>query len=79
MQLHESSHPDETVAWFSKSRMGDGNHVIHAAYLTIKPGMAEVPVRDMIVLSCLLAEHKLRILDVISVAQSKVAMYMILF
>lgn len=77
VQLHESSHPDEIVAWFSKSCMGHGNHVLHAAHLAIKPEMVQV--RDVIVLSCLLAEHKLRVLDVLSAAQSKVAMHSVMF
>lgn len=77
VQLHESNCPDDTVAWFSKSRTGHGNHVMDAAYLAIKPEMAEA--RDMIVLSCLLAEHKLRVVDVISDDRVKVVTYLMIF
>lgn len=60
MQLRESDRSGDHLAWFSKNRRGLRNPLTGATYLVIKPDMAEM--RDMIVLSCLLAEHKRRVL-----------------
>ncbi|KAF8134501.1 hypothetical protein EV363DRAFT_1430055 [Boletus edulis] len=57
--MRELGRPDDILAWFSKRRdLGPGNHLMYAAYLTIKPEI--IGMQDVIVLSCLLAEHKLR-------------------
>ncbi|KAH0828010.1 hypothetical protein J3R83DRAFT_3658 [Lanmaoa asiatica] len=77
LELHESGHPNDTLAWFSKSLRDHRNYVTRAACLTIKPEMDEM--RDIIVLSCLLAEQKLRVIDVISAEQRKVVMHSMTF
>ncbi|KAG6375731.1 hypothetical protein JVT61DRAFT_2577 [Boletus reticuloceps] len=59
LSLHDPTH-SETMAWFSKSRkrLENGKLVVHAAFIAIKPEYDHM--RDAIVTSCLLAEHKLR-------------------
>jgi len=66
LALYESCYPDDAVAWFSKSRRRHGE--ARAAHLTITRDMSEI--KDMIVLSCVLAEHKLR---AISMKEAKLA------
>lgn len=48
------------VAWFSKSRkrVENGRRVVYDAFIAIKPEYDHM--RDTIIVSCLLAEHKLR-------------------
>ncbi|KAF8548737.1 hypothetical protein OG21DRAFT_1470880 [Imleria badia] len=59
LSLHDPSH-SQMVAWFSKSRqrVENGKRVIYDAFIAIKPEYDHV--RDTTVVSCLLAEHKLR-------------------
>jgi len=57
--FREPGRPNDILAWFSKRRDFE-DHLMYAAYLAIKPEM--IRMQDMIVLSCLLAEHKLRVM-----------------
>ncbi|KIJ63408.1 hypothetical protein HYDPIDRAFT_113414 [Hydnomerulius pinastri MD-312] len=63
LSLHDPSKPQSqgtAVAWFTKSRrrVENGKRVVHKAFLVVKPEVDYM--RDIVVVSCLLAEHKLR-------------------
>lgn len=58
MQMCESSRSGEILAWFSRSGWRHEGDAMRPAHLTIKPEMDEM--KDVIVLSCVLVEHKLR-------------------